>query len=177
MRFKIRQEMIIDYLQTEKLVQQAFNEVEMSDQSEHILVAALRKGAAFVPELSLLAEVDGELAGHLLLTRQVIRGAEGEEVETLALAPISVVPTAQGLGIGSRLIEAGLAQARRLGFQSVFVLGHPDYYSRFGFKPASIWGIQAEFDVPDEAFMGLELVEGSLEEAKGILVYSAEFHG
>jgi predicted N-acetyltransferase YhbS len=93
----------------------------------------------------------------------------------LALAPVSVVPEHQNKGIGSALISESLKIAKEIGFKSVIVLGHDKYYPRFGFKPASTWGIKAPFDVPDEFFMALELGDGALEDISGTVVYSKEF--
>jgi len=73
------------------------------------------------------------------------------------------------------LINEGLEQAKAAGYPSVIVLGHADYYPRFGFKSASLWGIQAPFDVPDEAFMALELTPGALKDVSGVVQYSEAF--
>ena len=109
-----------------------------------------------------------------MLTKLLIEN-EGSKYDSLALAPVSVVPEHQNKGIGSELISESLKIAKELGFKSVIVLGHDKYYPRFGFKPASTWGIKAPFDVPDEAFMALELEDGSLEDISGTVVYSKEF--
>ncbi len=86
-----------------------------------------------------------------------------------------ILPEYQNKGVGSDLIEKSLKIAKRIGYKSVIVLGHEKYYPRFGFKPASIWGIKALFDVPEEAFMALELEENSLEGVSGTAVYTKEF--
>lgn len=101
---------------------------------------------------------------------------EGREHESIALAPVSVLPKHQKKGIGSALIKEGLAQCKKEGFQSVIVLGHPEYYPRFGFKPASSWKISAPFDVPDEAFVALELAENGLRNVQGVVQYPNEFN-
>lgn len=174
MNIIIRQETEKDYKLSETVVEKAFKNAEHTDHKEHLLVAKLRKSDAFIPELSLVAELDGEIVGHIMLTKLLIEN-EGSKYDSLALAPISVVPEHQNKGIGSELISESLKIAKELGFKSVIVLGHDKYYPRFGFKPASTWGIKAPFDVPDEAFMALELEDGSLEDISGTVVYSKEF--
>ncbi|QAT62933.1 N-acetyltransferase [Acidilutibacter cellobiosedens] len=174
MNIIIRQETEKDYKLSETVVEKAFKNAEHTDHKEHLLVAKLRKGGAFIPELSLVAELDGEIVGHIMLTKLLIEN-EGSKYDSLALAPVSVVPEHQNKGIGSALISESLKIAKEIGFKSVIVLGHDKYYPRFGFKPASTWGIKAPFDVPDEFFMALELGDGALEDISGTVVYSKEF--
>ena len=83
----------------------------------------------------------------------------------------------QKRGIGSKLIEKGLTMAKKLGFKSVIVLGHPEYYPRFGFEAASKWGIRAPFDVPEDAFLTIELTRNGLKNRRGTAEYPKEFDG
>lgn len=174
MNLTIRQETEKDYKVTEHVVEKAFETAEYSDHKEQFLVADLRKGDAFVPQLSLVAELDEQIIGHILLTKILIKNEE-KESESLALAPVSVLPEFQNQSVGSKLIHESLRIAKELGFKSVIVLGHEKYYPRFGFKPASTWGITPPFKVRDEVFMALELEGGSLEGVSGTVVYGAEF--
>lgn len=174
MNIKIRQENKKDYKASEAIIEKAFKDEEHSDHKEHFLVARLRESDVFVPELSLVAELNGEIIGHIMLTKLSIENGEDKNV-SLALAPVSISPEYQNKGVGSNLIKESLKIAKTIGFKSVIVLGHDKYYSRFGFKPTSIWGIKAPFDVPDEAFMALELGEKSLELVSGTVIYSKEF--
>ena len=89
---------------------------------------------------------------------------------------MAVRPEFQKQGIGSQLIERGLEQCRAAGQACVVVLGHPEYYPRFGFVPASRYGIRCEYDVPDEVFMIIELRDGALEGCAGIVKYQPEFN-
>jgi len=98
-----------------------------------------------------------------------------KEYEALVLAPMAVLPEFQRQGIGGKLIREGLNKAKELGFDSVTVLGHKDYYPRFGFERASKWNIKSPFEVPDEAFMAIELKPGALAEKTGTLEYPEEF--
>lgn len=101
----------------------------------------------------------------------------GTTVDSLALAPVSVAPGHQKKGIGGKLIVAALEKAKELGYGSVVVLGHPEYYPKFGFKKASEWNIKAPFEVPDEVFMAMELRENALQGVEGVVQYSEAFSG
>lgn len=172
----IRQELPEEYNQTEEVVERAFLNEEFSDKTEHLLVSRIRKSDAFVPELSLVAVTqDNEIVGHILLSKIHIIDGTTVVANSLALAPVSVVPKLQNKGIGSQLIREALIKAKELGYQSVIVLGHKDYYPRFGFKPASLWKIKAPFDVPPEFFMALELTGNALANAQGVVHYSKAF--
>ncbi|PVD05050.1 N-acetyltransferase [Streptomyces sp. CS014] len=135
------------------------------------LVDALRTDPkAWIDGLSLVTEgSDGTLAGHALLTRCHVDGAPA-----LALAPCAVRPSAQRTGAGSAAIRAALDAARSLGENLVLVLGHPEYYPRFGFTPASRFGIRAPFDVPDEAMMAMAL-DDTRPVPTGTVQYPAAF--
>ncbi|MFC0237113.1 GNAT family N-acetyltransferase [Fictibacillus phosphorivorans] len=175
MDIKIRIERTEDYRKTEEVVRSAFEPEVFSDEKEHLLVNRIRKTEAFVPELSLVAENNKqEIIGHILLSKVKIIN-EKKAVDSLALAPVSIISEYQNIGIGSLLIKAALSAAKELGYQSVIVLGHQDYYPKFGFQPASNWGIKAPFEVPDEVFMAIELTEDSLADVSGFVHYSEAF--
>lgn len=174
MNIIIRQETEHDYPVSEQVIERAFEDAEYSDHKEHLLVADLRRSEVFVPQLSLVAEHDGEIVGHILFTKLIIKDGDKQH-ESLALAPVSVLPNYQRKGIGSALIRTGLQFARELGFPSVIVLGHEDYYPRFGFTPACDKGIRSPFFVSNESFLALELRDGSLDDVKGTVVYPKEF--
>ncbi|MEO3784724.1 N-acetyltransferase [Actinocorallia sp. B10E7] len=134
------------------------------------LVDALRADPAWIPGLSIVAEgPDGVLAGYALLTRCRVGDAPA-----LALGPCAVLPSRQRQGAGAAAIRAGLEAARNLGENLVLVLGHPEYYPRFGFTPASDRGIRPSFDVPDEAMMALVFDE-TLPVPSGTIAYPAPF--
>lgn len=170
MNIVIRQEQGNDIDTIYSVVKSAFEKAEHSDGDEQNLVSCLRNSEAFIPELSLVAELNGEIVGHVLFTKIKI----GENV-SLALAPVSVIPKYQGKGVGSKLILKGHEIAKSLGFGSVVVLGHPTYYPRLGYVPASKWGIKTLFEVPDDCFMALELIEDSLINVSGVVQYAKEF--
>ncbi|WP_053368769.1 GNAT family N-acetyltransferase [Bacillus sp. FJAT-27245] len=173
MDISIRQEKEADYQAVEEVIERAFSDVAISDKTEHHLVKRLRSSMAFIPELSLVAvhEATGEWVGHILFTKARIGDAE-----TLALAPVSVLPEYQNRGIGGLLINKGLEKAKEQGYESAIVLGHPGYYRKFGFKKASLWGIKAPWNVPDEVFMALELRAKSLDGVSGTVEYADAFN-
>ena len=113
--------------------------------------------------------------GHILLSKIKISKDNNESVESLALAPVSVLPEYQNKGIGGLLITEALKEAKELGYNSVVVLGHPEYYPRFGFKKASLWGIKAPFEVPNEAFMAMNLGKNALNNVSGVVEYPSVF--
>ena len=134
------------------------------------LIEALRADPAWFPELSIVSTAsDGTPAGYALLTRCHVGDAPA-----LALGPCAVLPRYQRTGAGSAAIRAGLAAARGLGENLVLVLGHPEYYPRFGFVPASRYGIRPSFEVPDEAMMAL-VFDGTLPVPAGTIAYPAPF--
>lgn len=135
------------------------------------LVDALRRQAH--PLISLVAERDGAILGHILFSPVTLEGRP--DLRIMGLAPMSVAPEHQRSGIGSALVRAGLAECKQLGFSAVVVLGHPEYYPRFGFSPAVRYGLRSEYDVPDEVFMALELLPGALRDTTGMIKYHPAF--
>lgn len=170
----IREEEIKDYKEVEKVVEESFRTAEFTDNDEHNLVNRLRKSKEFIKELSLIAEDKNRIIGHVLITKALING-ENKSYETLALAPLSVLPEYQKSGIGKKLMNRGIERAKELGYKSIVVLGHESYYPKFGFEKASKYGVKAPFEVPDEAYMILELVPGGLNGVSGIVEYSKAF--
>lgn len=171
----IRKEEEKDYGEVFKLIERAFREIKHSDHQEHFLVEKLRKSEAFIPELSLVAENEnGILAGHILFTKLKIE-SDSETFESLALAPVSVSPEFQNQGIGGQLIREGHLIAQRLGNQSVILIGHENYYPKFGYEKTSNFGISFPFKIPEENGMAIELVKDGLKNKKGMVKYPKEF--
>ena len=167
---KIRQEITNDKKEVYEV-----NSIAFGQDNEAKLVNLLRESKAFIPELSLVATVETKLVGHILFSKIIIIDENGNEFESLALAPVAVRPEFQRKGIGRQLIKSGLNKARELKYKSVIVLGHKHYYPKFGFKPVDKWNIKAPFDVPAEFFMGLELVKDGLKGISGTVRYPKEF--
>ncbi|MEN8106563.1 MAG: N-acetyltransferase [Pseudomonadota bacterium] len=130
-------------------------------EAEALLVSALREASSYNRELSLVAELNGRIVGHVLLTRVPLR-KHGEEKNVLALGPMSVVPSQSHRGIGSELIQACVNLAREKGYGAIVVLGHPEYYQRFGFRPAKELQVTCNLPAPEDALTAIEIVEGNL---------------
>ena len=141
-------------------------------ENESRLVDKLRNRGVLT--ISLVAVWDSEVVGHIAFSPVVV-ASETSGFTAIALAPMAVLPAHQRKGIGSRLVRAGLEECRRLGHEIVFLVGHPDYYPRFGFVPARPKGVDCEFEVPEEAWMILELREGALAGRRGIVKFEPEF--
>lgn len=171
----IRKEIPKDHNCVIELTAKAFETMPFSEGDEDKLVARLRNAPGFIPELSLVAELDGLIVGHILFTPLVIDNGQ-QQFESLVLGPVSVLPEFQKQGIGGKLIRAGHQKAIELGFRSVILIGHPEYYPRFGYKPASTWGIKTHYELPsDDVFMAVELTEGALKNVSGMVIFPPEF--
>jgi putative acetyltransferase len=130
-------------------------------EAEAQLVSALRESATYNRELSLVAELGGRIVGHVLLTRVPLR-KDGTEKNVLALGPMSVVPSQSHRGIGSELINASISLATDKGYGAIVVLGHPEYYKRFGFVPARDLQVSCNLPAPEDALTVMEVVTGNL---------------
>ena len=150
------------------------NDEAFSSREESKFVEGLRASGNLY--LSLVAEEKGEIVGHIAFSPVVV---EGHNLTTLVgLAPMSVNPKFQGKGIGSDLVRRSIEILRDQGMTAIFVLGHPGYYPRFGFKPASShFGIRSTYDVSDDVFMAVELEDQSLDGINGVANYCAQFNG
>lgn len=123
--------------------------------------------------VSLVAVEDGDIVGHILFSPVTINGST---ISGMSLAPMAVLPERQRRGIGTELVRHGLARLREDGCPFVIVLGHPDYYPRFGFVPASMYGLKSQWEgVPDEAFMVIIFHEQIMNSASGVVRYRDEF--
>ncbi|NTU42096.1 MAG: N-acetyltransferase [Nitrospirales bacterium] len=176
MDMKVRKERWWDCRRVSLVVKKAFEGKSYSNGKEAAFVARMRTSSSFIPELSLVAEVDNKVVGHLLFSPIGIR-SDRELIPSLALAPVAVLPGLQGKGVGSALVRAGLERAKELGFSSVIVLGEPAFYFRFGFKPAALWGIEPPAGLPTALFLAAELVPGALSNVSGVVEYPEEFSG
>ncbi len=140
------------------------NSKAFGQESEAELVGMLRnRGILMVSPVALIA------------FSSVTVKSENSSFQAIALGPMAVLPEYQRKGIGSQLVRAGLEECRHLGHEIVVLVGHPDYYPRFGFVPARSKGIECEFEVPDEAWMLLELREGALSSRRGTVSFQPEF--
>ena len=144
-------------------------------ENESFLIETLRKTKNFIAELSLVAEVESKIIGHILFYPIVIISDDREHI-ALALAPMSVHPSYQRQGIGKKLVVEGLKLAKEKGYSLVIVLGHPEYYPKFGFEKAGKFGTKAPFDAPEDAFMVIELKKDALYGVSGVVKYPQPFY-
>lgn len=174
MEIYIRREEPSDYPAVFQLIENAFRDEMHSDKKEQFLVERLRNAESFIPELSLVAEVDSRIVAYIMLTAIQITSTK-ETITSLALAPVAVLPEFQGKGIGGALIEKAHVIAKDLGYQSVILLGHETYYPKFGYLPLHHFNLSLPFDAPPENCMAVELVPGALKNKSGTVVYPKEF--
>lgn len=130
----------------------------------------------FIPELSLVAETDGRIVGHILFTDVKVMDGENIVHKSLVLALLGVDPKFQGKGLGSELVKFGLVEAQKQGFRSAIVLGPPAFFDKFGFKVCSEYDIRAPFDVEEDFFMVTELQKNGLATLAGIVLYPEPFY-
>lgn len=164
---RIRDERNADRAAVRALVEAAF---ESGVEAE--LVDMLRTQAR--PLVSLVAVADdGVVAGHIMFSPVRLPGQP--EVTLMGLGPVAVLPDRQRRGVGTALVRSGLMRCAALGAGAVVVLGHPEYYARFGFLSASSFGIGCEYDAPEEAFMLVEIEPGYLADKAGTIEYHRAF--
>jgi putative acetyltransferase len=165
-RFRVREEKPDDKTEVRRVNEAAFGRPDEAD-----LVDRLREEGAILA--SLVAEVVTQIVGHILFSRMWIETTESH-VEAVALAPMAVMPEHQRHGIGGAMIRAGLDLLRARGEAIVIVLGHPNYYPRFGFSSEFTQSLQHPFR--RDAYMALELQPAALAKVRGKIRYPAAFH-
>lgn len=150
------------------IIEKAFQQTEEAD-----IVDSLRQSCD--DAISLVAEDSGQVIGHLMFS-PVELSSNDRRIVGMGLAPMAVLPERQRQGVGRQLVEAGISLLKERSCPFVIVLGHPKYYPRFGFEPASKYNLKCQWDdVPNEAFMALVFDPESLEGAQGVAKYKEEF--
>ena len=171
MNLHIRIETPDDYYAVEALTREAFWEFWETDGrvicDEHLLVHRLRFAPSFVPDLSLIAELDGKIVGHIIYSKSKVVSDFGHEHEVLTFGPLSVLPEVQKRGVGQSLMHYSFDVARRLGYRAVIIYGHPDYYPRVGFRHAAEVGITDPDGKSFDYIMALPLYDGALDGISG----------
>ncbi|HWQ57855.1 MAG TPA: N-acetyltransferase [Clostridia bacterium] len=162
----IREETPADYYDAELVAKRAFWNLHVPGCNEHYLVHLLRDDPAYIPALSRVAEVDGELVAAIYYA--AARVEDGEQVTpVLTFGPLCVDPAYQRKGIGGALLAHTISLARQAGHKAIVIYGEPEYYPRFGFRPCEAFGITTPQGRNFPAFMGVELRPGGLEGVRG----------
>jgi predicted N-acetyltransferase YhbS len=173
----IRKETKEDYNHIREVIKSAFKAIEENNNefNEWTLAERIRNSEYYINDLSLVAEIDGIVVGHIMFTPLKIKGSTGCH-ESLDLAPVSVHADYQNQGIGKLLVRSGIEKAKELGYKSLIVMGHPKYYQSFGFKLASDWKIGLDAEYNSKYLFALELVDGGLDGVSGIVEYCPPFY-
>lgn len=175
MKIKIRQEKTADYKTVFFLIEKAFENEATSEHTEQILVSNLRRSNSFNKKLSLVAEVNNEIVGHILLSEVEIKDKKNS-TKSLVLSPVSVLPYHQKKGVGKELIEAAHEIAKEIGYKSAVLIGDAAYFSKFGYKPAEEFNIQlGNKKNATENCLATELVKNGLQDVKGKVEYPLAF--
>lgn len=167
MNIHLRLEQPQDYRIVEELTREAFWGMNHPDCDENLLVHKLRFVSAFVPELDYVAVVDGKIVGNVMFSKGKIIDAQGREHIVINFGPLSVLPEYQNRGIGKALMMHTISEAKRLGYRAIVFFGHPDYYTRFGFKRAKEFNITTSNGDNFDAFMAMPLYDGALDGIAG----------
>ena len=186
----LRRELKSDRKAVEQVIYRAFRDAPPTgaadDGMEALLAHKLRASPAFMPQLDYVAIYKGAIIGSIMYTRSkivggsVVGGVSGSDKscgdwETLTFGPVAVLPKYQRQGVGGALIRKTLGIARELGYRAVLIYGHESYYPRFGFKPASEYGVMTADGANFPAFMALPLYDGALDEVHGRLIVTDAF--
>ena len=167
----IRQEKPSEFQNIYDFVRVAFQTAKVADGNEQDYVNKLRASGNYIPELALVAEENGELVAHIMLTKTYV-ATGGSKFEALLLAPLSVALEYRKRGIGSKLVKLSFELAKHLRYRAVFVVGDPSFYSRFGFKSSVLFGIKHVPPIPDQFVMVHELSTGALTGVTGTVTFT-----
>jgi predicted N-acetyltransferase YhbS len=163
----IRLEEENDYRDVEYITREAFWNVYKPGCVEHLIVHKIRKVPAFLQELCFVACNNNKIIGNIIYSKAKVTDSKNQEFEVLCMGPIGVLPSYQGQGIGSLLMNYSIEMAKQLGHKAIIIFGNPNYYHRFGFINAQEYGIQTSWGENFEEFMALELYDGGLNNISG----------
>lgn len=163
----IRPETPADFPALHQFIKTAFETAKVSDGTEQDFVNKLRAGENYVPELALMAEEDGRMIGHIMLTKTQILTPDHNGQTVLILAPLSVLLAARGRGVGALLVREAFKRARALGYGACVLVGDPAYYGRFGFEAMDRFGLKCKQEIPPQYTLAYELLPGALKNAAG----------
>ncbi|WP_432664438.1 N-acetyltransferase [Wukongibacter baidiensis] len=167
MNISIRLENKNDFRNVENMTREAFWDMYKPGCDEHLVVHKIRKTKAFIKELDFVACDEEKVVGNVIYSKAKVISENNDEFEVLCMGPLGVLPSYQGKGIGTLLMKHSITVAKALGYNAVIIFGNPNYYHRFGFENAKNHNILTSQGDNFEAFMALELYEGSLDGISG----------
>lgn len=170
----IRKERKEDYFNTEYMTKKAFWNLHVPGCNEHYLVHILRNSNDYIPELSRVAELNGEIVGAIMYSKAYVLNGDSK-TEVLTFGPLCVEPKFQNKGIGGKLLENTMELAREAGYKAIIIFGEPRYYPKYGFKTCDNYGITTADYKNFDAFMGIELVPNALKDVTGRFFESEVF--
>ncbi len=171
----ISKETEADYHETEWITQKAFWNLHVPGCDEHLLIEKMRQSDDYLPELSKIAKINGHVVGVIMYSKAYIESSDGKRHEVLTFGPLSVDPEYQSMGIGRRLLQVTMEEARVAGYPGIVIFGEPGYYPRFGFQTCDHFGITTPDGKNFDAFMGIELQPRALESMRGRFYESKVF--
>lgn len=156
-----------EHFKTENLTREAFWNIYKSGCDEHLVLHQIRESSCYIEELDLVAIYEGEIIGHIISSKARVIDIQNNEHELLCVGPVSVFPAFQNKGVGMKLLNFSISEAKRLGYKGMILFGSPDYYHRFGFRNAKEYEISTKDNQNFEPFMALELQEKGLDNLRG----------
>lgn len=175
MNIQIRKTNFEDFRATENLTREVFWDLYKPGCEEHLVLKQLRDSASYISELDLIAVNDGEIIGHIISTKAKIVNSEKTSENVLCVGPLSVLQEYQSKGIGSKLLNASIELSKELGFDCLVLFGNPDYYKRFGFVNAEVYGITTKDGFNFEQFMALVLNQDISTIPQGYFIEDSAF--
>lgn len=168
----IRLEQPTEFAELYDFIRTAFRTAKVADGDEQDFTDRRRASGGYLPELALVAEEQGQIVGHILLTKYAVKLATGAEQELLLIAPLAVALEYRSKGVGAALMNEGLRRAKELGYKAALLVGDPAYYARFGFRPSTELGIRNIDGIPDFYVQAVELESGALRDADATVTFA-----
>ena len=167
MNIVIRNERVEDYSTVEKITREAFWNLYFPGCEEHVAVNKLRGHKDFIPELTFVIEVDGEIKGSIFYSHSKVIGENGSEYNTISFGPVSIDPKMHRMGLGRKLIEYSIEEAKKKGYKGILTLGYEYHYAPYGFVGAKKYNISMEDGKFYKGLLALPLCDGGLDNISG----------
>lgn len=172
MNITIRNENKQDYRKVEEVAREAFWNLYFPGCSEHMVIHNMRNHRDFIPELSFVIEVDGEIVGSIFYTHSKVVSSDGTQHKTITFGPVSILPSMHRKGLGRKLITHSIEEAKKLGYNAILTLGYPYHYEPYGFVGGKKYKISMSDGKYYKGLLVLPLYEGALDNISGYAVFS-----